>query len=313
MATNNSNDNTNRTTIKRTGRLRVAVLVTLALSALGIGGIAPSVDAATTAYLRSNGTLVLSGDGSKETFDVSPDDNDPDNLLVTVYRGSSLVSRSSYPEESIKRIDARTRGGDDTVFLIDLDIPGSVTVDGGNGWNTVQLTRTMVGGKLTVKDSAGLAVVHLHDSWMRGGTLINGGNDLLQIFASGTAFSGRTDIKVSGSNGRMSTSFRNNQFNGETKILGANKIDKVSITDGGAAAGRVTVDLKGGTDELQILGHDFRNVVNVKMGNGNDVVDVWASRFRRSTTFNGNAGRDQIHGEGNNFQGPTRVLSFEVQ
>jgi hypothetical protein len=227
---------------------------------------------------QSGATLNITGDGNDEHIEVH---NDGGGIVVVVDEDNDGTAEDYLYYYGVRNISIKTNGGNDEVFISDLDIDGNLTIDTGAGEDFARIDAQAynfgsyygaisVGGNVTIKTGDDYDEVWVGETYIDKNLTINTGtdDDGAEILLFG-GFFGDYDLDVYGS----------------TKITTGAGDDLVSI---GAYDGydvtfhkQLKIDLGGGdSDEVDIDAYDdgemdFFGNVEITGGSGDDVINIY--------------------------------------
>jgi hypothetical protein len=241
------------------------------------------------------GLTVLSG-AAPGTVDVAPD-------MGTTVNGQPATAH--FP--GVKSVRVSLRGGDDRVGVEELEIPGNLSIQSGNGANFVDIYRSRIAGNVTV--TSGKNATTADDKvfiesyvWIGGKATINraGGSGKVNVFnqveiGGGLAITGGSgtdevtldDIRLTGmarfnlGGGDMNTTFAKRVFlAGSAAVTGSAANDYVIVADT-TITGSLVADLGGGNNAVAVdylanvgssVGSRVSRNLSVQTGSGTDRV-----------------------------------------
>jgi hypothetical protein len=321
---------------------RLAASLALLLSVLAAVDAGPAAAAPNPVVVKANGDVVITGDNGGQNVEIREHDDGRHRIL---YRSGGF--EALYYVDGVERdLIIKLKGGDDELLLDlenRLEVGRDVVIDLGSGTNRLEATVGFsIGRNLRLIDGSGSATIDLRNSDIAGSTTISLGTGMHTGELVNLDFGGTFKL-TTGSAGQIDLSMEANDYNGSVTIRTGNRSDALRLA--GVASvnaplvfdGRTAVvDLRGGNDRLDVeglirfnsrttirlgSGHDrltmfdaeVRNVFSLRADGGNDLVNVSASRFDNRVALIGGGGQDQLAGEGNTFQIPPRVTSFEIE
>lgn len=255
-----------------------------------------------TAALTGSGDLVITGD---------PDDN---QIQIEQFGGSVEVSGVGYVEIEIVELTVTGLGGTSInggpadgseTFLVS----GRVEINPKAGGDTVIVGGTLPGpggithipGNLIINTLRGEDIVDVYDTWVHGNARIFTGRDGDEVDLRYVGISGNLLLDTDGGDDGVHT--YNLLVAGNTAIDTGQGVDFVFVDSGGTGTTWFggTFDLNtGSSEDLFVVGFfsdtsfdiaTFNGEASIKMGSGNDLVDIFAADFNSDLTIRLGAGR----------------------
>jgi large repetitive protein len=246
------------------------------------------------------------------TLTINGDNADDSLTIESTATGEVVVTDNTTGDvdvyTNVRIINVNTRGGDDTVEFIggDLlsggrvsvnlgsgddtgivsgDFSGSLTVDGGIGLDTLDLTGLgAVDGSLTLRSSTGGDEIALGPAFISGNLSI-------------TTSTGEDIVTIDGVS-----------VDGTTRVSLGTGDDQLSIV-GGTFGRAVTLDAGAGDDFIDNAGNTYDSNLTVNLNAGDDSYAEIASFVDGNLRVNGGAGDDDFDGTGTTVNGSTRLTS----
>jgi hypothetical protein len=266
------------------------------------------------AAVLSGSTLVITGDAKDNDIQV---EDFPGGVLVSGLPGTLINGLPSVTFSGVSSLRIQMNQGNDVVYLggnVGLTLSGSLSVDLGAGDDQLTFINTSVGGSTSIKAGAGDDVVAVN-----GGNTFNG-SVLVDLAQGGDNFA------------TADTGPGPNTFNKALRILGGAGNDVIFIQDftwvGGtlefqgqagddliivanSTAKKLVIDTAAGNDYVQLASATVHTSATVRLGTGNDELNVSDSTFG-STYFDGGPGTDTFSDAGGNtFGSPSTIINFE--
>jgi hypothetical protein len=225
------------------------------------------------------GLTVLSG-AAPGTVDVVPDTG-------TTVNGQPATAH--FPGVTSVRVSLR--GGDDRIGVEELEIPGSLTVQSGDGANFVDIYRSRIAGNVTVTSGNNptgaedrifiesyvwvggkTAISHaggpgrcevFNQVEIGGGLAINGGSGDDDVALKNVRLTGnaRVNLGGGGNSARISDAF----IAGSVAVTGAAEGDSVVVSDT-TTTGSLTANLGGGDNSVSLDSHSMGSSVGSRIG-----------------------------------------------
>lgn len=276
-----------------------SLLSTLLPAALSLAALSSAASAHVQAF-KLNGNLLVFGSNQAESITITGNAN---NLFVIGNDGALVNGQPSRSFAGVYRsVLVDMGGGNDGVAVADCDLEEHVVLLMGTGNDTAFMARNSIEGSVLV--DSGLFgtsddLVVLNDP-ADGGNLI--GDDLYVV--------GR----------HMTLLARAQEVMGSTEVWTGPSNDNVTLAAGNFH-GNVRVETDGGNDHV-VLGHAadavqnlFRGRLDVRLGAGNDLLEVRRSTVSGQARFQGDAGSDALQvaapAYGNVFQASLLFTGFE--
>jgi hypothetical protein len=144
-----------------------------------------------------NGNLIVSGDGDRNRIVVTSKGLGAGEVLVGPADDATTVNEqfNAVLTGVTGSIVIRTRGGADTINLLDLAVDKALRVDGGKSDDVVLLNRVRVDGALDVRGRAGDDRVTVLDSTLDGRAYVAGDGGADRIVVDAAVFNGEARIR----------------------------------------------------------------------------------------------------------------------
>lgn len=289
---------------------------------------------------QNGSTLNIVGDENYETIEVH---NDGGGIRVIVdYDGDEVVDDTLY-YYGVRNINIRTKGGNDYIYISDLDLDGNLSIDTGSGNDEVQIDLTSsyfgsyygdvsIGGNVSIKTGDGTDVAWFAEGSIGKNLTINSGADYDEVYLF-SGFYGAYDLTVNGST-KITTGDGDDHvyitaYNGTDVDLQALTISTgdgedyvrfyTEVDDSDVDVGNTKIDTGDGDDEVYIFGYedgdevDFNGAVQIKTGSGDDYVHIVGyADFFGNATFDGGADVDTIDWDDGSFYGDLKIKKFEI-
>ena len=234
-----------------------------------------------------DGSLILSGDNQSNEVLIST--NSDGNVSVAGQNGTTINGVDEILLDSlVEDLRVFLRGGDDVLFVEDVDIQQRTVVRGGSGSDSIGFLRSHVGDDLRIDSGARADSVSLDATKVMGDLVIKTGSGEDTVGIDESTFYGRTTIRTGGHS------------------------DRVAIRNS-VHESNVRVSTSGGSDFVSADGLTVNASTKIRTGGRNDYVFVNDTDFASRVEVKGNGGFDTLEVTGNSsFQQAPRAVSFEA-
>jgi hypothetical protein len=230
---------------------------------------------AASVKLAPNGTLTVTGDNEDNDIVIGGEAGIPDTITVGVdnnddgdYDDEGEVLEE-FDAADVTSIKINSKGGNDNVLVINLELSGNLSINTAAGDDTVGVVDVAVEGNASINTAAGNDTIIGEDVVVDGNTKINtaAGNDVVTVVGLsdfGGAFSLNTaagddavQIVAPTFNGKISMN-----LGGGNDLLDLGDVDAI-----GGESPSVKLNGGGGTDVIVTLAGDFQETVEAEEDN----------------------------------------------
>ena len=246
-------------------------------------------------------TVNPSASGFPTTVNINSGDDD-DIVTINLLAGvDTTINVDGGAPSASDSVIVNGTSGDDAISVDDLTVTydatrillsgiENLTVAGGDGNDTLELSGTSVPENLTLLGGAGDDLITLNYGIATGNLTVDGGtgaNDALVVNSTGSV----NDVTLDSTQIQIAGQATANYANFDTLALNlGDGADNVTIADTNAGTATV-INAGAGDDTITILGTS--GVLNVNAGDGHDTINVLA--IAGATTVNAGSGDDTIN------------------
>jgi len=210
----------------------------------------------------SGGTLKLKGDVDANTLTIDQAGLNPDQLRVTGGNATTIDSQANEVFSNITGgLQVDLGGGDDTLTLDTITLPGTVKIKMGAGANTLTITGGAYHGTLNVDLGSGDDVLQIC-----GGTIVDGALAIKVGAGAGAMKSATCDTTVVANDGSALV-IDSAEVGKDLGLKGSKKSEAVTVHNTLLHAG-LKLALGGGSDAAAICHNPIGGTLSVQMGAG---------------------------------------------
>jgi hypothetical protein len=307
---------------------KLAAMLVAVVAATTVVAVGPA-SATATISITAAGDLVINGTSARDNVLIL---DEGDRITIEARSGSSLLTRRISTEELRRDVVVNLLGGGGYVGVIQVDVPRDLRINMGSGWNQVVHEGVEVGRNVTVIDGNGEIDISISQTTVLGRANFSTGAGHTFYEFQDNYWAGNFTFRIANS-GRIVGEFRDDQFKRPFRLTGGNDEDRIYVAgfdtqfqttsidlrggsdkidiDDAASFGRATIRTGSGNDTIQMSGATMRTTYLIDMGSGDDIGFMSGVRSQGRATVNGGAGNADLLGVEYPYGGPITVRGVE--